>query len=76
MRGKRDEREAGEELLLFVREGARRMLITTWLRVSGPRHAHVDDPVPVAPALADVDDGLRLPGSLRRLQPNDGSAPS
>ena len=39
------------------------MLITTWLRVSGPRHPHVDDPVPVVLALADVDDGLRFPGS-------------
>ena len=52
------------------------MLITTWLRVSGPRHAHVDDPVPVVLALADVDDGLRFPGSSTSLQPNEGSAPS
>ena len=36
------------------------------------RVAHVDDPVPVVLALADVDDGLRLPGSLRRLPAQRG----
>jgi hypothetical protein len=73
---KRDEREAGEELLLLderARGGTADADHHLAARV-GPRHAH--DPVPVVLALADVDDGLRLPGSLRRLQPNEGSAPS